>query len=165
MHSHESQGKLSVISRHIINVWRSLIIDVESIPVEDTLVSVPVDIINNKSSPVQVMAWCHQAPSHCLPVSQCWPKSMASLGHNELIHENGETALDPCFWHYILNWSAFSQGPPVKRHVMVKLDEPWLFLYHARTFQLRGLALVCLAETIPSVHMADLFNSLAPERF
>ena len=34
---------------------------------------------------VQVMdfqAWHHQAASRCL--SQCWPKSMASLGHNEL---------------------------------------------------------------------------------
>ena len=94
---------------------------------------------------------------------------MASLGHNELIHENGETALDPCFWHYILTSSIglhlVKAHPPVKRHAMVMLAEPWLFLYHARTFQLRGLALVCLAETIPSVHMADLFNSLAPERF
>ena len=28
------------------------------------------------------MAWCHQATSHYL--SQCWARSMASLGHNEL---------------------------------------------------------------------------------
>ena len=31
-----------------------------------------------------VMVWCHQATSHYL--SQCWPRSMASLGHNELSH-------------------------------------------------------------------------------
>ena len=38
-----------------------------------------------KSTLVQVMAWCRQAPSHYL--NQCWPclcRHMASLGHNEL---------------------------------------------------------------------------------
>ena len=30
------------------------------------------------------MAWCRQATSHYL--SQCWPRSMSSYGHNELIH-------------------------------------------------------------------------------
>ena len=35
------------------------------------------------SKMVQVMAWCHQVPSHYL--SQCWPTfHMTSLGHNEL---------------------------------------------------------------------------------
>ena len=33
---------------------------------------------------VQVMAWCRQATSHYL--SHCWPRSMASLCHNELIN-------------------------------------------------------------------------------
>ena len=32
------------------------------------------------------MAWCRQAPSHYL--SQCWHRSMASLGHNELKPEH-----------------------------------------------------------------------------
>ena len=41
--------------------------------------------INDKSTMVQVTAWCHQATSHYL--SQCWPSfchHMVSLGHNEL---------------------------------------------------------------------------------
>ena len=41
----------------------------------------------NKSTLVQVMAWCRQATSHYL--SQCWPRSMfpygVRLGHNELM--------------------------------------------------------------------------------
>ena len=41
-----------------------------------------MDLTDDKSALVQVMAWCHQATSHYL--SQYWPRSM-SLGHNELI--------------------------------------------------------------------------------
>ena len=35
----------------------------------------PMDLTDDKSTLVQVMAWCHQATSHCL--SQCWPRSMS----------------------------------------------------------------------------------------
>ena len=34
----------------------------------------PQDLTDDKSTLVQAMAWCHQAPSHYL--SQCWPRSM-----------------------------------------------------------------------------------------
>ena len=36
------------------------------------------DLTDDKSILVQVMAWCHQAPSHYL--SQCWPSSMSRYG-------------------------------------------------------------------------------------
>ena len=42
----------------------------------------PQDFTDGESTLVQVMAWCHQATSHYL--SQCWTRSMASIGHNEL---------------------------------------------------------------------------------
>ena len=45
----------------------------------------PLDLTDDKSTLVQVMAWCRQATSHYL--SQCWLSSllvMASLGPNEL---------------------------------------------------------------------------------
>ena len=42
----------------------------------------PQNLIDEKSTLVQVMAWCHQATSHYL--SQFWPRSMVSLGHNVL---------------------------------------------------------------------------------
>ena len=35
----------------------------------------PLDLIDDKSTLVQVMAWCHQATSHYL--NQCWPRSMS----------------------------------------------------------------------------------------
>ena len=34
--------------------------------------------LNDKSTLVQVVAWCHQAPSHYL--SQCWPRWMSPYG-------------------------------------------------------------------------------------
>ena len=42
----------------------------------------PQDFTDDESTLVQVMAWCRQATSHYL--SQCWPRSVASSGHNEL---------------------------------------------------------------------------------
>ena len=39
-------------------------------------------LTDDKSTLVQVMAWCRQATIHYL--IQCWPRSMASLGPNEL---------------------------------------------------------------------------------
>ena len=46
-----------------------------------------INLNDEKSTLVQVMAWCRQATSHYL--SQCWPRSMssrdvASSGHKEL---------------------------------------------------------------------------------
>ena len=38
----------------------------------------PLNTIDNKSTSVQVMAWCRQATSHYL--SQCWPWSMLPYG-------------------------------------------------------------------------------------
>ena len=37
-----------------------------------------LDLIEDKSTLVQVMAWCRQATSHYL--SQCWPRSMSLYG-------------------------------------------------------------------------------------
>ena len=39
---------------------------------------VPLDLTDDKSTLVQVMAWCHQATSHYL--SQCWPRFVSSNG-------------------------------------------------------------------------------------
>ena len=38
----------------------------------------PWDLTDDKSTLVQVMAWCHQATSYYL--SQCWPRSMSPYG-------------------------------------------------------------------------------------
>ena len=38
----------------------------------------PIDLTDDKSTLVQVMAWCRQATSHYL--SQCWPSSMTPYG-------------------------------------------------------------------------------------
>ena len=45
---------------------------------ENALIWMPWDLTDDKSTVVQVMAWCHQATSHYL--SQCWPSSMSPHG-------------------------------------------------------------------------------------
>ena len=37
-----------------------------------------LDLTDDKSTLVQVMAWCHQATSHYL--NQCWPRSLSPYG-------------------------------------------------------------------------------------
>ena len=39
-----------------------------------------LDLSNDKSTLVQVMAWCRQATSHYLNLSQCWPRSQSPYG-------------------------------------------------------------------------------------
>ena len=45
---------------------------------QNVLRSIPWDLTDDKSTLVQVMAWCRQATSHYL--SQCWPRSMSPYG-------------------------------------------------------------------------------------
>ena len=42
------------------------------------LIWMSIDLTNDKSALVQVMAWCRQATSHYL--SQCWPRSLSPYG-------------------------------------------------------------------------------------
>ena len=44
----------------------------------NTLIWMSLDLTDDKSTLVQVMAWCHQATSHYL--SQCWPRSVSPYG-------------------------------------------------------------------------------------
>ena len=39
---------------------------------------IPLDLVEDKSTSVQAMAWCPQASSHCL--SQCWSRYMSPYG-------------------------------------------------------------------------------------
>ena len=54
------------------------LIDCWVISCEITVRLMSFDLTNDKSTLVQVMAWCRQATSHYL--SQCWPRSMPSYG-------------------------------------------------------------------------------------
>ena len=64
-----------------------LMIDGLGISYDIALRWMPMDLTDDESALVQVMAWCYQAMSHFL--SQCWPidlcHHMMSLGHNKLI--------------------------------------------------------------------------------
>ena len=53
-------------------IWRT---DILSISCETALIWMSLDFTDDQSSSVQVMAWCHQAPSHYL--RQCWCRSMS----------------------------------------------------------------------------------------
>ena len=56
-------------------------IDILSTSWQTGLPWVPQRCIDDKSTLVQVMTWCHRATTHYL--SLCWPRSMVSLGNYE----------------------------------------------------------------------------------
>ena len=73
--------------------WKSifklmLVIDSWGISYKIFLIWMPLNSTDDKSTLVQVMAWCRQATSHYL--SKCWSRSMllrSSLAPNELTPE------------------------------------------------------------------------------
>ena len=81
----------NVIPDHML--WKEL----KDISNKIALLWMPSNTFDDKSTVVQVMACCHQAPSHYL--SHCWPRSMASLGQNELIWPSLPDVMCP-----ILSW-------------------------------------------------------------
>ena len=61
-----------------VNFKLIVVIDGWCISCEIAIRWMPLDITDDKSTLVQVMAWCRQATSHYL--SQCWPSSMSPYG-------------------------------------------------------------------------------------
>ena len=55
-----------------------LLIGVFKSSYDNVLRWMPQDLTGDKSTLVQVMAWCHQATRHYL--SQCWPRSLSPSG-------------------------------------------------------------------------------------
>ena len=78
------------------NVFFKLIsgIDTLSNSCENVLRRMPQNPSDDKSTLVQIMAWCRQATSHYL--SQCWPRPMSSNGVTRPQWVNG-TRNDTCF--------------------------------------------------------------------
>ena len=72
-----SPGKFEWIFRYVI-FKRILVTDGWGISCEIALIWMSLDLTDDPSALVQVMAWCRQATSHYL--SQCWPRSLSPYG-------------------------------------------------------------------------------------
>ena len=70
-------GKFKWNFRHVI-FKQILVIDGWGISCKNVLRWMPLDLTGDKSTLVQVMAWCRQATSHYL--SHCWPRFMSPCG-------------------------------------------------------------------------------------
>ena len=78
---------------------------------DDALQWMPQDLTDDKSTLVQVMAWCLQASSHYL--SQCWPRSLLPNGVTRpqlsVSHTNDTSILSILTWYFsILTWVLYS---------------------------------------------------------
>ena len=70
-------GKFEWNFRHVI-FKQILVIDGWGISCAIALIWMSLDVADDQSTLVQVMAWCRQATSHYL--SQCWPRSLSPYG-------------------------------------------------------------------------------------
>ena len=70
-------GRFKINLRKII-LKLILVTDGCDIPSKIALIWTSLDLSDDKSTLVQVMAWCHQATSHYL--NQCWPRSLPPYG-------------------------------------------------------------------------------------
>ena len=63
----------------------------------------PLDLTDDKSTLVQVMAWCRQATSHYL--SQCWPRSMSPNGITRPQWVKGQWPCTDLLLHFCISYS------------------------------------------------------------
>ena len=75
----------------------------------------PEELADNKSTLVQVMAWCHQATSHYL--SQCWPRSTSSYNFdNDISFQHTMLLNVDCklprgsWYHEVTQWISYKRS-------------------------------------------------------
>ena len=101
-------GKFEWNFRHVI-FKQILVIDDLGISCEIALTWKPQDLTDDKSTLVQVMAWCHQATSHYL--SQCWPRSPYGITKPHWVIFCWLKGLlgSVSHWSWILHWYPYSE--------------------------------------------------------
>ena len=85
----------------------------------------PLDLTDDKSTLVQVMAWCRQATSHYL--SQCWPRSQAPYGilRPQRVNENCLLSAESG-WQYRSRYDVVSSAQFCSDH-MIRM---WMMTKH-----------------------------------
>ena len=107
----------------------------------------PQDLTDDKSTLVQVMAWCRQATNHYL--SQCWPTSLSPYGVTRPQWVNSSAI-------YLLKWAE-----PVIANMTPVVEAPWITSWDPWSFNLCGFV-----HLEVSIYMTLFFlNVLSPNRF
>ena len=91
-------GKFEWNFRLIIFI-QILVIDRWGISCETALIWMSLDFTDDRSTLIQVMAWCHQATSYYL--SQCWPRSLSPYGVTRPESVNVNKSLPSLFSLYL----------------------------------------------------------------
>ena len=78
----------------------------------------PLDLSNDKSTLVQVMAWCRQATSHYL--SQCWLRSMSpfSITRPQCVNSSPPSAPYMRQWTGSVRYGSYNGLAPVRRQAI-----------------------------------------------
>ena len=139
-------GKFEWNFRHVI-FKQILVIDDWCFSCEIALTWKPQDLAYDKSTLVQVMAWCHQATSHYL--SQCWPSSLSPyvITRPQWVHSlrpsdarwqqrSGSTlAQIMAIWHQCIRlsnhhndmgWWVYIRNAPGSAFIKADQHNPWI---------------------------------------
>ena len=154
-----------VIIKYIISM-----IDILCISSETDLRWMPQDHTDDKSTLVQVMAWCHGATGLCCDLSLHWPRlfrHMVSLVHNDLSHVR--ITIPTCNYcletpiHYPNEWWLITKEVPWLRAFSWEYFKIPISKIKSK-FTLQNLNLDLPGDTeltvqaIIVVHLADLYS-------
>ena len=106
----------------------------------------PLNLSDEKSTLVQVMAWCRQATSHYL--NQCWPRSPTPYGvirpqwvniiHNHCLHLHNSSHQHPVMnmttLHGNLLYEYDSYRPLLSSHVLLLIVKKWELVFKRNIF-------------------------------
>ena len=119
---------------------------------------ISLDLSDDKSTLVQVMAWCWQAPSHYL--SQCWPRSMLPYGVTRPQWVNS-LALGDVIWYHFINIGSYNSlyTKPLLEPMWICANYLWQFHNQCIKYCWNGLQTgnfklwSCLLGAIEFIHI------------
>ena len=112
------------------NVILSLVLQTGIFRTYDNVIRwMPQDVTDDKSTLVQVMAWCRQATSHYL--NQCWPRFMLPYGitRPQWVKDHDDVMTWKCFPHYWPFLRHIHWSPVVSPHKRPWRSKLWCFLH------------------------------------
>ena len=112
----------------------------------------PLDLTDDKSTLVQVMAWYHQATSHYL--SQCWPRSMSTNGVTRPQWVNSLSAKKSHKLQNLTMYVFLQYHSPFKGSIRISVISrrgPWKGAYGDTPFNLMIANLLIYSVCIPKL--------------
>ena len=136
---------------------------------ENALRWMPLNITDEKSTLVQVMAWCRQATSHYL--SRCWPRSLSPFGVTRpqwvdsiRVRLRRGTCLVTCFCCQMTAKPGNKTATPLGPEPAIHNNNWWPYVdnYHGIRFSVSRMSKILLWYSQPGPIQHDIACTVKP---